>query len=295
MVGNGILSRFNKHELIEKGWSHDKKYCVTSANGEKFLLRISPAAKHDNRKLLFEMQKQVAALEIAICTPIEFGTCDEGVYSIQSWIEGEDLGDILPTMPKQEQYALGLISGKFLKKIHSIPAPQSQDDWAARFNLKADTIIQKYKDCCLRFKGDDYMLEYLAQNRHLLDNRPQCFQHGDYHIGNMMLENGRLLVIDFDRYDFGDPWEEFNRIVWSASASPQFAYAQLRGYFGGDPPMDFFKLLAFYLASNTLASIYWAMPYGQADVDIMMRQSQVVLGWYDNMQNPVPLWFRRLT
>jgi len=25
-----------------------------------------------------------------------------------------------------------------------------------------------------------------------------------------------LIIIDFDRYDFGAPWEEFNRIVWSA-------------------------------------------------------------------------------
>ena len=23
-----------------------------------------------------------------------------------------------------------------------------------------------------------------------------------------MIENGKLVVIDFDRYDFGDPWEE---------------------------------------------------------------------------------------
>jgi aminoglycoside phosphotransferase (APT) family kinase protein len=23
----------------------------------------------------------------------------------------------------------------------------------------------------------------------------------------------KIVIIDFDRYDFGDPWEEFNRIV----------------------------------------------------------------------------------
>jgi|GEM_PF-4231484 len=62
------------------------------------------------------------------------------------------------------------------------------------------------------------------------------------------------LFKDFDRYDFGDPWEEFNRIVWSAAASPHFATGQLRGYFSDKPPQEFFKLLAFYIASNTISS-----------------------------------------
>ncbi|ABX42415.1 conserved hypothetical protein [Lachnoclostridium phytofermentans ISDg] len=108
----------------------------------------------------------------------------------------------------------------------------------------------------------------------------------------MMIENGKLVIIDFDRYDFGDPWEEFNRIVWCAQSSPHFATGQLNGYFGGEPPMEFFKLLALYIASNTLSSIYWAIPLGQNDIDIMMKQSQDVLMWYNDMQNPVPTWYQ---
>ena len=34
------------------------------------------------------MMKQVASFGVPMCQPIEFGTCDEGVYSIQSWIDG---------------------------------------------------------------------------------------------------------------------------------------------------------------------------------------------------------------
>ena len=105
-------------------------------------------------------------------------------------------------------------------------------------------------------------MDYIENNRGLLKNRPQCFQHGDYHVGNMMMENGNLTIIDFDRFDFGDPWEEFNRIVWCAQSSPTFATGQLDGYFKGKIPIDFFKLLAFYIATNTLSSIYWAIPFG---------------------------------
>jgi serine/threonine-protein kinase len=237
------------------------------------------------------MLEKVAALDIPMCVPVEFGTCDDGVYNIQSWINGEDLETVLPTLPETEQYILGLRSGEIARKMHTISAPETQEEWETRFNRKTDMKIKKYHECGLRFDGDEHILAYIEQNRHLLKNRPQCFQHGDYHVGNMMVENGELKIIDFDRYDFGDPWEEFNRIVWSAAASPHFATGQLRGYFGGEPPMEFFKLLAFYIASNTLSSIYWAVPFGQSDLDTMMKQAQDVLTWFDNMQNPVPTWY----
>ena len=291
LPGNLDGERFIEAKPITKGWSEDKKYCVTDINGTKYLLRITPIARYEARKALFEMLKQVAALEIPMCVPIDFGTCEDGVYLLQSWIDGEDLEAVLPFLPKREQYFLGLKSGEILKRMHSIPAPKNQENWADRFNCKREHKIQKYRECGICFNGDGYMFEYIENNRHLLENRPQCFQHGDYHVGNMMVERGELKIIDFDRYDFGDPWEEFNRIVWSAAASPHFATGQLRGYFNGEPPIDFFKSLAFYISSNTLASIYWAIPFGQSEVDTMIKQSQDVLVWFDNMRNPVPTWY----
>ena len=292
-----MLEKFIKSEPITKGWSEDKKYCVTTTDGTKYLLRITPISRYEVRKSLFATLEQVAALDIPMCVPVEFGTCDDGVYSLQSWIDGVDLETVLPLLSETEQYILGLKSGEIIRKMHSIRAPNTQEGWESRFNRKTDMKIKKYQECGLRFDGDEHVLAYIEQNRDLLKNRPQCFQHGDYHVGNMMLERGEkplteaLKIIDFDRYDFGDPWEEFNRIVWSAAASPHFATGQLRGYFGGEPPIEFFKLLAFYIASNTLSSIYWAVPFGQSGLDTMMKQAQDVLEWFNNMQNPVPTWY----
>jgi serine/threonine-protein kinase len=52
---------------------------------------------------------------------------------------------------------------------------------------------------------------------------------------------GELRIIDFNRSDDGDPWEEFNRIVWSAAVCPHFATGQIHGYFDGNPPDEFFN------------------------------------------------------
>ena len=303
MAVQRLLGTFVKSEPIIEGWSEDEKYCVTTAEGTQYLLRITPISRYEKRKSLFEMMERAASLDIPMCAPIEFGTCDDdalykgGVYSIQNWIDGEDLEVALPLLSETEQYALGLKAGEIVRKMHTIPAPETQEEWESRFNRKTDTKIRKYQECGIRFDGDNHVIAYIEQNRHLLKNRPQCFQHGDYHVGNMMLERGEkplaeaLKIIDFDRYDFGDPWEEFNRIVWSAAASPHFATGQLRGYFGGEPPLEFFKLLTFYIASNTLSSIYWAAPFGPSDLDTMMKQAQDVLTWFDNMRNPVPTWY----
>ena len=152
-----------------------------------------------------------------------------------------------------------------------------------------------YGECPIHFEGDRHLLRYIRENRVLLRGRPQCFQHGDYHIGNMMLtrEGGkpRIAIIDFDRYDFGDPWEEFNRIVWCAQAAPAFAAGMVDGYFGGAAPMDFWRLLALYISSNMLSSIPWAIPFGEGEVRTMLDQAADVLRWYDNMNTVVPRWY----
>lgn len=284
---------FISKELVDKGWSGDKKYCVTSEDGTKYLFRVTPEPGGEKCREMFLLQKRVWELGISVCRPIDCGTCDEGVYTLQSWIDGEDAEQAIPYLADSQQYALGLDAGRILKKIHTIPAPENQRDWESRFNAKMDSKIKMYLECPIKYEGGEAFIEYMNNNRRLLKNRPQSFQHGDYHIGNMMVERSgnRLVVIDFDRFDFGDPWEEFNRIVWSAQASPLFASGMVNGYFDGEVPMEFWQLLALYIASNTLSSLPWAIPFGDEEIQTMLQQGREVLEWYDNMQNVIPSWY----
>lgn len=284
--------KYISKEPIHKGWSSDKKYCVTDETGTKYLLRISAFSQEEKKRAEFDMMKQVAALGVPMCRPLEFGTCEDGVYSLQSWIEGGDAEAYIPALSDTEQYAYGLEAGRILRKIHSIPAPAGQEDWESRFNRKMDYKIQKYSECPIKYENGQAFIDYIDANRYLLKGRPQCYQHGDYHIGNMMIdEKGALQIIDFNRNDFGDPWEEFNRIVWCAQKAPVFASGMVNGYFDGEVPEEFWRLLALYIASNTLSSVYWAIPFGQGEIDTMLNQAKEVLSWYDNMQNPVPTWY----
>lgn len=288
MIYDTIVSR----ALIEKGWSGDKKYHITTDDGSTYLLRISQFERLDRRRQEFARMRQVEALEIPMCRPIEFGICDEGVYTIQSWIDGVDAEAMIPTLSAERQYAYGLDAGRILAKIHSIPAPTDAPDWENRFNAKIDRKIAMYENCPLKYEGGEAMLQYLASNRHLLADRPQSYQHGDYHIGNMMIDrNGNLVIIDFDKDDVGDPWEEFNRIVWCAQAAPAFAAGMVDGYFAGSVATKFWNLLALYICSNTIGSLPWAIPFGEREISVMRKQAADVLSWYENMNNTVPTWY----
>ena len=63
---------------IDKGWSGDQKYCVVTADGEKYLLRISPIDRLERTRREYEKMSEVAQLGSPMCLPVEFGTCDEG-------------------------------------------------------------------------------------------------------------------------------------------------------------------------------------------------------------------------
>ncbi len=282
---------FIEKKPIQKGWSCDSKYCVTAADGTKYLMRITPHEKSASRENMFRMQQKVAELGVPMCRPVAFGACDEGVYNLQTWIDGQDAEEVIPNASTEEQYTYGWQAGSILQTIHLIPAPDTQPEWEPRFLAKAQRNIKIYQDCPVRMDGAQKFIACIEQNRHLLKNRPQCFQHGDYHIGNMMIENGKLVVIDFDRYDFGDPWEEFNRIVWCAQAAPLFASGMVDGYFNGKVPAEFWELLALYISSNMLSSVPWAIPFGEHEVTTMLNQARDVLRWYDGMKSVVPSWY----
>ncbi|MBR2336764.1 MAG: phosphotransferase [Clostridia bacterium] len=288
-----MFSKIIKKEPIEKGWSGDAKYEITLCDGNQYFLRITSKSKEEACRAIFDIQSKLYNMEIPMPKPYEIGECAEGIYAVYELVQGFDAEEYVKTLQDREQYNYGKTAGKILRRIHSLPAPSDAIDWESRFNAKIDRKLKAYEDCPIKFEGSQFVIDYINSNRNLLAGRPQCFQHGDYHVGNMMISQSELIIIDFDRFDYGDPWEEFNRIVWCAQASPKFACGMVDGYFDGQVPYQFWQLLALYICSNTLSSIPWAIPFGQKEIDTMINQAKDVLSWYDNMKNPVPTWYRR--
>ena len=150
-----------------------------------------------------------------------------------------------------------------------------------------------YKACPVQYEKGQVFIEYINGHRGFLAGRPQTYQHGDYHIGNMRIgTDQQLYILDFDRNHFGDPWEDFNPIVWCAQAAPLFATGMVNGYFDDAAPGLFWDLLALYISSNRVSSLPWAVSFGQSQIQVMRKQAEDVLRWYDGMTNSVPTWYQ---
>lgn len=189
------LADFAEVVKIEKGWSHEQKYKVTNSEGKNFLLRIAPSEQYENKKAEFENMQKLSELGIPMCQPIEFGNCEEGVYSLQSWIDGVGAEEAIASLPDSEIYRYGYEAGEILKKIHSIEVSGETGEWEPFFNQKMNRKIENYKKCPLKYEKGDLFIAYIEENRHLLKNRPVTYQHGDYHIGNLMInKEGKIVV-----------------------------------------------------------------------------------------------------
>ena len=284
--------RFEGAARICRGWSGDEKFRIDGPDGVRYLLRLSPAQDYERRERVFRLMESVSALGIPMCAPVEFGRCPEGVYTLLGWIDGRDAEAAVPAEPPARQYAWGMEAGQMLRRIHAIPAPEPSETYDFLRLRKFEDNLEKYRTCGITYEGGEAFVGYLQENIGLCARRPAACLHGDYHLGNMMMAAGdRLTVIDFDRAGYGDPWQDFRRIVWCAQRSPAFAAGMVNGYFEGDVPMLFWRILALYTAGNALGAIAWAIPFGQGEVDVILNQGRDVLEWYDGMRQVVPSWY----
>ncbi len=285
---------FSELRPVEEGWSGDRKYHAFGRDGKEYFLRIAPLEKEQRVKQAFYAQQKALELGIPVSKPLGWKIAGKEILVWEEWLSGQDAREILPKLTLTQQNRYGKEAGRYLRQLHTLPAPSGQEDWETRFNKKIDRKIAAYNACPLKYENGDAFIQYLTSHRFLLRNRPQSLQHGDYHVGNMMFCGDTLFIIDFDRPDAGDPWEEFNRIVWCAQLSPSFASGMVQGYFGEEPPLEFWELLALYVATNALSSLPWAIPFGEREIGTMQNQAKEILEWYDQMENPIPSWYMPL-
>ena len=252
---------FTKIEPVAKGWSGDKKYCIETAGGRRMLLRVSDISELDNKKAEYGMMERLHSVGVLTPAPLGFGLCGDGkyCYSLSGWLDGEDADKALPRMSEAEQYVLGLKAGETLRKIHALPAPAGIAGWRERYSAVIDERIEAYRSEGAPFEGSEIILDYLEMNRGLLHNRPQCFLHGDFHEGNLMVGGGgELYVIDLLDEGFGnygDPWYDFK--TFGENGNAHFSTGLVRGYFGGEPPQAFWDTLTYYVVTAALTSIVW--------------------------------------
>ncbi len=279
---------------FNKGWSNDQKFIVMTED-KKYLLRVTDIKNKQTYVQHAELLKQSAKNNIPTHKLAAHGEClnDTYYFLLLDWIDGNGAEDVINNFTLSEQYNFGVEAGEILAEIHNFtPVSVSAESWSTRYNRKIDRKIEIYKNSELKYENGDLLFDIIEKYRHLIANKEDVQHHGDFHIGNMLMDsNDKLHIIDFDRHDTGEAFEEFNRITWCASASPAFASGRIDGYFNNDVPDEFWKLLLLYISSNMLSSLPWAISFGDKEINTMRRSYAEILDWYDDFKQVVPNWY----
>ncbi|MBR5658500.1 MAG: phosphotransferase [Lachnospiraceae bacterium] len=292
----GIKSsdRWTSVEPVDKGWSSDKKYFIRTDAGESLLLRVSDISGYDGKKKEYEIIEKFAKLGIPMSMPIEFGTCNEGqnVYMLLSWVEGCDLESVLPQLSEREQYLIGRQAGDILRKIHSVPI-EPEDIPTKTKQEKKLMQLGRYEQSRLRIADDETAIRYVKDHIHEICQKGPTYKHGDYHPGNLIyMADGSIGVIDFNRWEAGDPYEEFYKLEsFGIELSIPYCIGQIDAYFDDEIPDDFWRANAVYVAQASLFSIVWAEPFGQEDIDGMVRRAKTALVDHDAFRQIIPKWY----
>ncbi|MCQ8261615.1 phosphotransferase [Streptococcus suis] len=283
-----ILSR----QPLTKGWSSDRKYKVQLEDGRFGLLRIAERPAYEAKRLEFQLVENLFDLGLPVAEPLSFWADDLSVYTLYEWVEGQDMNEVASSLSDSVLYELGCQAGKFLRALHGLSIDQSQRDLNNYYQAKIDSKLEAYRTCSHSYPNGQAMIGFVQANRHLLAGRPIAYHHGDFHTGNFLLgRDGKLKILDFDRYDIGDPWEEFNRLIFTADLSPAFARGQVDAYFDGAIPEEFWRLLALYLTVNSLGALSWAEQVDPIQIPLMKEQADAVWTWYQGYSRLQPLWY----
>ncbi|MEG0529665.1 MAG: DUF3795 domain-containing protein, partial [Bacilli bacterium] len=219
---------------------------------------------------------------------------DDNVYTLLEWKDGDNAIDVLPALSEYNQYDAGVQAGKILLEMQKYFIKPPSNEWADKMNPIIDKYIEDYKKCELSFEKDDLIINYINKNRFLLNNRPLCFSQVDFQIDKFICYLAgfvSLNLVDFNNVSYIDPYYSFTALVNSVPINHFFATGQVHSYFDGEPPNEFWRILAFYMAVFAINALPSALNEGNEKIDIAFNRINDILYWYNNMQTIIPTWY----
>lgn len=281
-------------ECLNKGYSGDQKFVVTDRDNNKYLLRISNISSYEEKKKQYDLLQKVAKLNINSSKPISFGKLnDEEIYMVLSWLEGEDAEVAIGKLTNKEAYMLGIETGQVLAKLHKVPVDENGEKlWIEKFRAKMDRKYKALEESGLEIPNKEKVIKFVEDNMHLLKNRKQTFTHGDYHLSNLIVKDGKIGVIDFEKNKVSDPYDDLKPFMWNVFVSEYFETGIINGYFNNNVPSDFFPILKVYAAENLVSFLPWAAKIGGENLQTAYKINKAIMEWYDNFDLTIPTWYK---
>ena len=278
---------------VNKGWSANTKYIVQT-DSLKYLITVFDSKHYESKLKQYQTIKTLRSFGVKAADPMEI--CQYGDYGIfvTIYIDGQDAEESLCALDEKVQYQIGVEAGKQLLLMHQLEAPQDMTTWYDRKTSKHARYMSAYSDSEVRLKNEKKILTFIDDNIELMRNRPNVFQHDDFHVGNIIINNQQLAgIIDFELMDWGDPLHEFIKVgSISKDASIPFCIGQIHGYLGTKHPTDFFwRLYSLYLAMTAVSTVVWVQKFHPHKINEAMEGVYGMLEDHCYFEHLVPRWY----
>ncbi len=291
---------------IGKGFSFERKYLLSGNGTRRYLVRITTLSDPcilTRKKEEFELIHILDRYSGLVPKARSFGISSDGsaCYMVLDYIEGTDAQTALHRYRCEEQYRLGAEAGRVLKKLHALPAPPGLPDWSDAVTEKYSRKVAAFERRGLELQGIDraHLSGYIRKTLPCIRGTGRTFLHDDYHPANLILHERRLSgIIDFNRYDWGDPVHDFVKAAFfSRAISIPFAVGQIDGYHDGSVPSLFWQKYSLYCAMTLIPDVLWAHDYAEKtglweETRRSEARIRTVCSDHEEFTTDIPLWYQ---
>lgn len=277
---------------LDKGYSDDQKFVLDG----RYLIRLFPRETIQARQEEFNLIKYFKKASPYLPEAIEIHELEgtNYAYMILSYIPGQDGEEALKHLPESAQFGSGVLAGKELKKLHALQAPKEISPWYKRQGRKISNYIEAFGEVPISEEIKHMLINYIRSHEHLMKGRPNTFQHDDFHPANLIFEEGKFVgIIDFQRYDWGDPLYDLTKLgYFSVRSSIPFSVGVVEGYFSpSGPDENFWRIYALYSAMHVVTAYVWGYRLGREHFRRLVKYSKDVIEDHNYFTSTIPNWY----
>ncbi|KPN13416.1 kanamycin kinase [Bacillus australimaris] len=280
---------------MTSGFSRDRTFLVTTSSNEKLVLKLSDIQTYTCFKIKASVQRKLKDQGILCSEVIEIGRSAElnCTYRILSYLEGENARASIQLLTNEEQYEIGSRAGRELSLMHTCHAPSHVRPWGDRVMEKHERYVHAYQSSGVTFSHDQFVLDFIKSHADAVKERPNQFQHDDFHLGNIIIQGNQYAgVIDFDQSDWGDPVHDFYKLsLFSRENSIPFSAGQLDQYESTQSSNNFWLLFSIYTAMSCFSSIVWTLSYDPGHLKDMLNRVERMLIDHNSFHELKPVWY----
>lgn len=275
-------------EIITKGFSTDQKIIIN----DTYIVRIFPLDRYSQFEEVFRVQKNF--YKVALCQkPIHLTKDEKNGYYITEYIKGYNGLEVIEQYSLKQQYDFGVKAAKEIVKFHKIYTEEDFDmkDFLhtymnTKIKVALETNVSDY------IKEIDDIIQVVQNNIHHLYHLKGVQNHADYHLFNMIFDDGEYKgVIDFERVRKGPFLTDFrNNTPHNSNISPYFASGYIDGYLDEIKIDHFFLMYNIYDLLLSIAAIPWVLKFDKRNIQKSVEIIKSIYEQKDSL-NKSPKWY----